>query len=145
MTTTETAPASGECLADLYGRLEAQGANLDHLRAVTDLMTRQSNAEAARLARLYFGKAEGEKIGASDFCTHLENLATRSWGVAEAVSALARDNPGNASDGVSRLVYELAEDLERLVEAYTAETMAERQREAIIAVRAEMEAGHDDA
>jgi len=125
-TTTETvAPASGECSADLFLRLAAEGANLDHLRAVADAEREFHNAQAVRLARLYFEKPEGAKITASDFCDRLENLAARSWGVVEAVCSLAQDNPGKASNGVSRLVQQLALDLERISEAFASELMAD--------------------
>jgi hypothetical protein len=40
-----------ECLADLYQRLAAEGADITHLLAVADRWRRDSNTEAARLAR----------------------------------------------------------------------------------------------
>jgi len=89
-------------------------------------MDRRHNAAAARLARLYFGKSEGEEIRAIDFCDRMENLAARSWGVAEAATSLASELQGKGANGVIILVTELAEDLERLSEAYGAELMASR-------------------
>jgi len=141
MTTTKTVPEHGESLADLYLRLAAQGANPDHLRAVTDHMDRRHNAERARLGRLYFGNSEGKEIGASDFCRRLEDLALRAFGVEAAVTSLAEDSPGKISSGVVLLVAELATDLERLSEAFAAETKEERQRAGRDALRVEMEAG----
>ncbi|ARN80667.1 hypothetical protein [Methylocystis bryophila] len=123
--TETTATQPKECSAELFMRLAAEGANLAHLRAVADAEREFYNAAAARLARLYFGKKDGEEITASDFCQRLDELALRSWGVAEAVSSLAQDNPGKTSDGVSRLVQELAIDLERISEAFGAELMVE--------------------
>lgn len=115
-----------ECLTDLYQRLEVQGANLDHLRAVTDHMTRQSNAEAARLARLYFGKEEGEAIGAVDFCDRIEDMTEHAWGLTGAISNLTDGEESRFNRGVRRLAVDLAEDLERLSEAFTAEFAAAR-------------------
>jgi hypothetical protein len=123
--TTETAPRSGDCLADLYARLEAEGANLDHLRAVSDAERRLRNSEAARLARLFLGKQEGRKITVSDLARHLEGVATRAYGVEAAVSTLVEQSPSRLADGVMRLVMELAEDLDRLSEASGAELMAD--------------------
>ena len=71
---TKTDADLQESLSDLYRRLEARGAKPEHLTAVEDWMRRESDADAARLARLYYGREEGEKItplafpGASNSC-----------------------------------------------------------------------------
>jgi len=120
----KTAPLPGESLFDLYQRLEAQGANLAHLRAITDWETRHRNAATARLARLYFGKKEGESVKPCDFSFRLELLATRAYGVEAAVRTICEADAGKLNQGIVRLVADLAEDLERLSEAYGAELQA---------------------
>jgi hypothetical protein len=122
MTTTEG-------LSHLFTRLETEGANLDHLRAVMDWMTEQGNARTARLARLYFGNEEGEHISMSDFATRFEDMTSRIWGLKALLHGFDDDLSGNKCwNGAHQLATDVASDMERLHEAFAAEVAASRPK-----------------
>jgi hypothetical protein len=128
MTTTTTAPEPAqECLSDLFGRLEAEGANLEHLRAVADAERRLHNAEAIRLGRLYFAGSESERVSPFDFANHLEDMTSRVWGLKALMHGFDDDLSENKFwSGAHQIATDVAREMERLHEAFAAEVAANR-------------------
>jgi hypothetical protein len=121
-------------------RLEAEGANLEHLRAVADAERRRHNAEAVRLGRLYFAGSESERVSLFDFANHLEDMTSRVWGLKALMHGFDDDLSGNKCwNGAHQLATDVAQDMERLHEAFAAEVAAQRPAPAY--VRAQDEAG----
>ena len=127
ITETETAsPELQECLTDLYQRLATEGANIAHLLAVADHWRRESNAEAARLARLYFGKQDGKKISIFDFVERVEDMSARLWGLKALLHGFDDDLADNRHfHGAHRLAEDVALEMERLSKAFSAEALAD--------------------
>ncbi len=127
ITESETAnPECQECLADLYQRLAAEGADIRHLLAVADRWRRDNKAEAARLARLYFGKEEGRKISLFDFVERVEDMSARLWGLKALLHGFDADLADNRNfHGAHRLAEDVALEMERLSEAFAAEAFSE--------------------
>jgi hypothetical protein len=94
-----------------------------------DWMTLQSNAKAARLARLYFGKEEGGRISMSDFAVRFEDMTSRVWGLKALLHGFNDDLSGNKCwQGAHQLATDVASDMERLHDAFAADLAAGRPK-----------------
>jgi len=135
MTTTKTAAPSDESLSALISRLQSASLARPLIDAVIDRIRKDEAEATAKAARLYFRKDDHERISRFDFDDQLHEIARRAYGVAAAVSSIGEVKGDPWTNGARQLSDDLARDLKRLAEAYSAEGtidfLAEKDREPV--------------
>jgi hypothetical protein len=117
----KTAAASAENLADFVERLESACVAGPLIDAMIERI-RHDEAEAkAKAARLFFGKEHGERLTLFDFTEELRRVTSRCFGLCVAIQGILADEDGRFEAGIYQLAIDVAEQMERLQEAYGAE------------------------
>ena len=84
--------------------------------------TGQDEAEAkAKAARLFFGKEHGERLTPFDFSEELGRVTSRCFGLCVAIQGMLADEDAKFAIGLYQLAIDIAEQMNRLHEAYSAE------------------------
>ncbi|HXY59147.1 MAG TPA: hypothetical protein VEH76_11260 [Methylocystis sp.] len=125
-----TAPHK-ERLPNICDRLERDGAKREHLHEIIGAMQSCHCEETVRVARLFFGKGEDEKITLAEFSDALETMTQRLWGIKALLHGFDEDLNGNPLfDGAHQLVVDVANEMERIAEAFASEIATQRLHEA---------------
>jgi hypothetical protein len=117
----KTTAASTVNLADFVERLESACVARPLIDAMIERI-RQDEAEAkAKAARFFFGKEHGERMSPIDFGEELGRVTSRCFGLCVAIQGMLTDEDGKFATGLYQLAIDIAEQMDRLREAYSAE------------------------
>jgi len=117
----KTTAASSENLAEFVERLESACVARPLIDAMIERI-RHDEAEAkAKAARLFFGKDNGERVSPIDFSEELGRVTSRCFGLCVAIQGMLTDEDGRFATGLYQLAIDIAEQMNRLHEAYSAE------------------------
>ena len=117
----KTTAASSENLAEFVERLESACVAKPLIDAMIARIGQDEAEAKARAARLFFGKDHGERMNPADFSEELGRLTSRCFGLCVAIQGMLVDEDGKFATGLYQLAIDIAEQLNRLHEAYSAE------------------------
>lgn len=117
----KTTAASSANLAAFVERLESACVAKPLVDAIIERIGQDETEAKAKAARLFFGKDHGERINSIDFSEELGRVTSRCFGLCVAVQGMLVDEDGKFATGLYQLAIDIAEQLNRLHEAYSAE------------------------
>jgi len=117
----KTTAASGENLVEFVERLESAFVARPLIDAMIERIHHDEAEAKAKAARLFFGKEHGERLTPFDFSEELGRVTLRCFGLCVAIQGMLADEDERFATGLYRLAIDIAEQMERLQEAYGAE------------------------
>ena len=117
----KTTAASSEDLAEFVERLESACVAKPLIDAIIERIGQDEAEAKAKAARLFFGKDHGERINPIDFSEELGRVTSRCFGLCVAIQGMLADEDGKFATGLYQLAIDIAEQMNRLHEAYSAE------------------------
>jgi acyl carrier protein phosphodiesterase len=128
---SNTTAAPRESRHDLIGELHAAGVdNALIMRVYTCIETDRAET-IAKAARLFYCRTDEHRpMTLGEFSDELNNMSRRLWGVTAAVDDFLGATSDSVGSGVLQLVNDAAREMERLAEAFAAESWLGRKQEA---------------
>jgi acyl carrier protein phosphodiesterase len=129
---SNTATAPCESRHDLIGELHAAGVDNALIMRVYACIETDRAETIAKAARLFYRQTDDEHrpMTLGEFSDEFNNMSRRLWGVTAAVDDFLGATSDPVGSGVLQLVNDVAREMERLTEAFTAESWLGRKQEA---------------